>query len=51
MKNTFLTLVLLIFSVARLSSQEVDLPQYVNHMADNPFLISPAYAGIGAGFQ
>ncbi|SNR16324.1 PorP/SprF family type IX secretion system membrane protein [Tenacibaculum jejuense] len=51
MKNTFLTFVLLIFSVARLSSQEVDLPQYVNHMADNPFLISPAYAGIGAGLQ
>lgn len=32
-------------------AQEIEIPQYVNHMADNPFLTSPAYAGIGAGFQ
>ncbi len=32
-------------------AQEFDLPEYINHMADNPFLISPAYAGIGAGLQ
>ncbi len=49
MKNTFL--IILLFTVIKLSSQENDLPQYINHMADNPFLISPAYAGIGSGFQ
>ncbi len=42
---------ILFLLVAKLYGQEVDLPQYVNHMADNPFLISPAYAGIGAGLQ
>ncbi len=49
MNKLLLTIVL--FIVIRISSQENDLPQYINHMADNPFLISPAYAGIGAGFQ
>ncbi|TCI85244.1 PorP/SprF family type IX secretion system membrane protein [Tenacibaculum sp. M341] len=48
--NKFLLTVLL-FIVIRVSSQENDLPQYINHMADNPFLISPAYAGIGSGLQ
>ncbi|CAL2080945.1 type IX secretion system membrane protein PorP/SprF [Tenacibaculum sp. 190524A05c] len=42
---------ILFFLVTKLFGQEVDLPQYVNHMADNPFLISPAYAGIGSGLQ
>lgn len=37
--------------VSNLFGQENDLPQYINHMADNPFLISPAYAGIGSGLQ
>lgn len=46
----YLILILLLISF-RVAAQEVDLPQYVNHMADNPFLISPAYAGIGAGLQ
>ncbi len=32
-------------------AQEVDLPTYLNHMMENPFVISPAYAGIGTGFQ
>ena len=31
--------------------QEFDLPEYINHMADNPFMISPAYAGIGSSLQ
>ncbi len=34
-----------------LYSQEVELPTYVSHLADNPFVISPTYAGIGAGLQ
>ncbi len=49
MNKLLLTIVL--FIVIRISSQENDLPQYINHMADNPFLISPAYAGIGSGLQ
>ncbi len=49
MKKLFVTIILLV--TVKVSAQEVDLPQYINHMADNPFLISPAYAGIGAGFQ
>ena len=41
----------IVFCSVKLSAQEVELPQYVSHLADNPFLISPAYAGIGAGLQ
>ncbi len=44
-------IVVALFIDLKMYAQEVDLPQYVNHMADNPFLISPSYAGIGAGFQ
>lgn len=40
----------MVFSM-NITAQEVDLPMYVNHMADNPFVVSPAYAGIGAGLQ
>ncbi len=42
---------LIILINIKISAQEIDLPQYINHMADNPFLISPSYAGIGSGFQ
>lgn len=49
MKNKILIILTLL--TIKLSAQENDLPQYINHMADNPFLISPAYAGIGAGLQ
>lgn len=44
-------IVLMIVLGARATAQEVNLPQYINHMADNPFLISAAYAGIGTGLQ
>ena len=40
-----------VFSSVKLSAQEVELPQYVSHLADNPLLISPTYAGIGTGLQ
>ncbi|MGG6231859.1 PorP/SprF family type IX secretion system membrane protein [Tenacibaculum sp. SDUM215027] len=40
-----------VFSSVNLTAQEVELPQYVSHLADNPFLISPTYAGIGTGLQ
>jgi type IX secretion system PorP/SprF family membrane protein len=42
---------ILFFLMSNVFGQENDLPQYINHMADNPFLISPSYAGIGAGLQ
>jgi type IX secretion system PorP/SprF family membrane protein len=42
---------ILFLLATNLFGQEINLPQYINHMADNPFLISPAYAGIGSGLQ
>ncbi len=50
MKKIFLIISIICCSI-KVSAQEVDLPQYVSHLADNPFLISPAYAGIGTGLQ
>ncbi|MCD8426893.1 PorP/SprF family type IX secretion system membrane protein [Tenacibaculum finnmarkense] len=47
MRKIFITISILICSV-KLVAQEINLPQYVSHMADNPFLISPSYAGIGS---
>lgn len=47
MKKIVITICILICSI-RLVAQEVNLPQYITHLADNPFLISPSYAGIGA---
>lgn len=44
-------MLLFLFISIKVSAQEVDLPLYVNHMADNPFMISPSYAGIGSGLQ
>ena len=44
-------LIIICLSSIKLHSQEVELPQYVSHLADNPFLISPTYAGIGSGLQ
>ena len=32
-------------------SQNKNLPQYLNYMGDNPFIITPAYAGIGSGLR
>lgn len=50
MKKILITISIIIFSV-KLVAQEINLPQYISHMADNPFLISPSYAGIGPGLQ
>lgn len=49
MKKYIVILILLIN--VKVTAQEINLPQYVNHMADNPFIISPAYAGIGTELQ
>jgi len=40
-----------VFSSVNITAQEVEMPQYVSHLADNPFVISPTYAGIGTGLQ
>ena len=50
MKKLLITLSIIIGSV-KLTAQELDLPQYISHLADNPFLISPSYAGIGTEIQ
>ncbi|MDY0779729.1 type IX secretion system membrane protein PorP/SprF [Tenacibaculum sp. IB213877] len=44
-------IVLLLCVGLKITAQERDLPPYINHMADNPFMISPSYAGIGSGLQ
>lgn len=46
-----LIIISIVISSVKLVAQEVNLPQYVSHMADNPFLISPTFAGIGSGLQ
>jgi len=46
MKNVFLlSALLLLFLSAK--AQELTIPTYTQYLADNPFVISPAYAGIG----
>ncbi len=50
MRKILITISIVIFSV-KLSAQEIELPRYISHMADNPFLISPTFAGIGTGLQ
>lgn len=46
MRNKLLTF-LLIFSVLGLKGQELNSPQLSQYLADNPFVLSPTYAGIG----
>ncbi|MWB93750.1 type IX secretion system membrane protein PorP/SprF [Flavobacterium sp. GA093] len=45
MKKLFLSLVLM--AVTTSYSQELNLPVFTQYLADNPFILSPAYAGIG----
>ena len=45
MKKLFISLVLM--AVTSSYSQELNLPVFTQYLADNPFVISPAYAGIG----
>ncbi|CAA9194564.1 hypothetical protein FLA105534_00223 [Flavobacterium bizetiae] len=45
MKKFILSLVLL--AVTTSYSQELNLPVFTQYLADNPFVISPAFAGIG----
>ena len=46
MRNSLLTLVFLI-SAFVLRGQELTIPQLSQYLADNPFVMSPTYAGIG----
>lgn len=46
-----LVIISIIICGVKAQAQEVNLPQYVSHLADNPFLISPTYAGIGSGLK
>lgn len=45
MKKLILSLVLM--AVTNSYSQELNLPVFTQYLADNPFILSPAYAGIG----
>ncbi|MFL0070493.1 type IX secretion system membrane protein PorP/SprF [Tenacibaculum maritimum] len=51
MKKIIVILIIVISCNSKMFGQEINLPQYVSHMADNPYVISPAYAGIGTGLQ
>jgi type IX secretion system PorP/SprF family membrane protein len=41
------TLLVLIISFTYVNAQELTIPTFTQYLADNPFVISPAYAGIG----
>lgn len=43
----FITTILLLMTVTSGYSQELNLPVFTQYLADNPFVISPTYAGIG----
>lgn len=45
MKNFILSMLLLVITTSY--SQELSLPVFTQYLADNPFVISPAFAGIG----
>ncbi|WP_425235128.1 PorP/SprF family type IX secretion system membrane protein [Ulvibacterium sp.] len=46
MHNRFLTLLFLLGAIT-LKGQELNSPQLSQYLADNPFVLSPTYAGIG----
>ena len=45
MKNFIFTIIFLI--AAKNYSQELNLPVFTQYLADNPFVVSPTFAGIG----
>ncbi|WP_299108507.1 type IX secretion system membrane protein PorP/SprF [uncultured Tenacibaculum sp.] len=51
MKKRIIAILSIILCSVNLQAQDMNLPQYVSHLADNPFLISPTYAGIGSGLK
>jgi len=40
-------LIVVLFALPTLHAQELTIPTFTQYLADNPFVISPAYAGIG----
>ena len=46
MKNIVLIFSVFLFSLVA-KSQELNSPQLSQYLADNPFVLSPTYAGIG----
>lgn len=46
MRNRLLTLLMLL-GIGSVFSQEITLPQLSQYIADNPFVMSPTYSGIG----
>ncbi|WP_299670576.1 type IX secretion system membrane protein PorP/SprF [uncultured Polaribacter sp.] len=50
MKKLYILVICLIAN-GSIFGQENNLPQYLNYMGDNPFMITPAYAGIGSGLR
>lgn len=46
MRNKLVAILLLISTIA-INAQELTLPQLSQYLADNPFVLSPTYAGIG----
>jgi len=47
MRTKTLTIVVALLSLFGLKAQELTLPQLSQYLADNPFVMSPTYAGIG----
>jgi len=47
MRTKILTIVVALLGVLSLRAQELTLPQLSQYLADNPFVMSPTYAGIG----
>jgi len=50
MKKIYILIITVLFSL-KTNAQEVNLPQYLNYLGDNPFVITPAYVGIGSGMR
>ena len=49
MKKSIIALLLLVGVAGH--TQELNLPVWTQYLADNPFVISPTYAGIGDNFR
>ena len=47
MKKLYIYLLLITLTLVNTYSQELNLPVFTQYLADNEFVISPAYAGIG----
>lgn len=44
-------LLIIVLSMTKNFSQELNLPVFTQYLADNPFVISPSFAGIGDNFR